>query len=129
MTDLEMLELYIGAKELFDHQKYLDAADAFLFLVTLNPQNDQYWMGLGTALQMCGEVDGALQAYEMASFLQTNDPTPYFYLAKCLLDLNDREATLQALDIAIEYCGDHLEYAALKEEALQARRLLTHSAD
>jgi type III secretion system low calcium response chaperone LcrH/SycD len=128
MSDLEMLELYVGAKALFDHQKYLDSANAFLFLVTLNPQNHQYWMGLGTGLQMCGEVDGALQAYEMASLLQINDPTPYFYLAKCLLEMKDREATLQALDIAIESCSDHLEFQELKQQAIEAKELLTGDA-
>lgn len=124
IAESEMEELYQGAYLLFEHGKYLDAADAFLFLVTMNPLKYPYWLGLGMSLQLNGEFEGAVSAYEMASMAKIHDPVPYFYLAKCLFALHERESTLQALELAIENCDDSEEYAELKNQAIKAKKLL-----
>lgn len=122
--DHSMAKFYAAACLLFDHGKYEDAANAFLFLITLNPQNFDYWLGLGMSAQMDEKIDEAVDAYEMAAYLQLDSPAPYFYLAKCYFAMHDRESALEAIDLAIEYSGNHREYRELKQLAKQAKKLL-----
>ena len=122
--DEAMVEFYQAAYKLFIGKRYTDAANAFLFLVTLNPYRHDYWVGLGMATQMCQNYEAAIDAYEMAAICQMESPTPYFYLAKCLFAIHDRESALMALDLAIEYSGESEEFRDLKSQALKAKAIL-----
>lgn len=119
-----MRDFYLAAYQLFEKDCFADAARAFLFLVTLNPRNHEYWIGLGMSSQMCKDFEGAIDAYEMAAMMEINDPVPYFYLAKCLFALHERESVISALDLAIECAGDDETYLELKEQAIAARKLI-----
>jgi type III secretion system low calcium response chaperone LcrH/SycD len=123
-SDETMAKFYGAAYQLFEGEKYTDAADAFLFLVTLNPKNSEFWLGLGMSMQMCGKYEDAIDAYEMAAFYKLDNPIPYFYLAKCLFAMHDRDNALQALDLAVEYSSGQMEYEDLRRQAIQARNLL-----
>lgn len=123
-TDEAMAKFYGAAYRLFEARHFRDAANAFLFLVTLNPYNHDYWLGLGMATQMNGDYEPAIDAYEMAAICRLESPVPYFYLAKCLFAIHDRESALQALELAIEYSGEGLEFSTLKQQAIAARDLL-----
>jgi type III secretion system low calcium response chaperone LcrH/SycD len=123
-SDAAMSRFYHSANHLFENKRYPDAANAFLFLVTLEPHISRYWIGLGMSAQMCHDYEAAIDAYEMAAICEIENPEPYFYLAKCLFAVHDREATLQALDLAIEYAGDNDDYADLKRQAIAAKELL-----
>ena len=124
LSDEAMGEFYKAAYKLFENRHFVNAADAFLFLVTINPNIPEYWIGLGMATQMCGDYETAVDAYEMAAMYEIENPVPYFYLAKCLFELHERDSTLQALDLAIEYAGDNEEYEDLKKQAIAAKKLL-----
>ena len=76
------------------------------------------------ATQMSGNFEDAIDAYEMAAYYKLDDPVPYFYLAKCLFAIDDRENALQALDLAVEYASDQMEFAELKQQAIKARNIL-----
>lgn len=124
-----MAKFYHAAYLLFEHQRYQDAANAFFFLATLNPNQHDYWLGLGMSTQMCHDYEAAIDAYELAALCDISSPVPYFYLAKCLFAIHDRESALQALDLAIETANDLEEYAELKEQAEIAKnRLLRHES-
>jgi type III secretion system low calcium response chaperone LcrH/SycD len=123
-TDESLAKFYGAAYHLFENRHYADAANAFLFLVTLNPYNHDYWLGLGMATQMTGDFEAAIDSYEMAAVCEVENPVPYFYLAKCLFAMHDRESALQALNLAIEQAGDNPEYDDLKQQAQKARSLL-----
>lgn len=127
VSDETMAKFYAAAYRLFEHQHYVEAANAFLFLVTFNPYNHDYWVGLGMSTQLCGDFEAAIDAYEMAALYKIDSPVPYFYLAKCLFAMHDRESALQALELAIEYAGDNVEYSQLKSQALSAKALLLKS--
>jgi len=122
--DETMAKFYQAAYRLFEHKKYLDAANAFLFLVTLNSHNHDYWLGLGMSTQLNGDYENAIDAYEMAAVTDVESPVPYFYLAKCLFAIHDRESALQALDLAIGYAQDKEQYAELIQQARAAKALL-----
>lgn len=119
-----MAKFYRAAYHLFENRHYQEAGDAFLFLITLNAYNHDYWLGLGMSSQMNGDFDLAVDAYEMAAICNIENPIPYFYLAKCLFSMHDRSSALQALDLAIEYASDQLEFAELKKQAIAAKALL-----
>lgn len=122
-----MAKFYRAAYQLFEHKKYIDAANAFLFLVTLNSHNHDYWLGLGMSTQMCGEYESAIDAYEMAAVTDVDSPIPYFYLAKCLFAIHDRDSALQALDLALEYAEGKEHYKELVQQAKAAKALLLKS--
>ncbi len=123
-SDETMAKFYQAAYHLFENKRDTEATNAFLFLATLNPYNHEYWLGLGMAAQRSGEYEAAIDAYEMAAILDIESPVPYFYLAKCLFAIHDRESSLQALDLAIEYAADREEFFDLKLQAVEARKLL-----
>lgn len=123
-SDATMAKFYQAAYLLFEHNRHKDAANAFLFLATLNPYNHDYWLGLGMALQLCHDYESAIDAYELAAFNEMTSPVPYFYLAKCLFAIHDRSNALQALDLAIETADEIEEYAELKKQAKAAKKLL-----
>jgi type III secretion system low calcium response chaperone LcrH/SycD len=123
-SDETMSKFYKAAYLLFEHKRYSDAANAFLFLATLNPYNHDYWLGLGMCTQMCHEYEAAIDAYELAALCDISSPVPYFYLAKCLFAIHDRESALQALDLAIETADELADYAELKEQAQKAKDIL-----
>ena len=79
--------------------------------------------------QMLGDYEAAIDAYEMAAICKLESPVPYFYLAKCLFAVHDRESSLKALDLAIEYAGDDFEFIELKDQAILARDLLLKDFD
>jgi len=126
-SDETMAKFYKAAYHLFEHQRHLDAAQAFLFLVTLNPYIPDYWLGLGMSTQLTGDFEAAIDAYEMAAVYEMDNPVPYFYLAKCLFSIHDRDSALQALDLALEYADEKSEFSDLKIQAQAARKLLLKS--
>lgn len=123
-SDETMAKFYRAAYLLFEHKRYQDAANAFLFLATLNPHQHEYWLGLGMATQLSQDYEAAIDAYELAALYNIESPVPYFYLAKCLFAIHDRESALQALNLAIETADDIEEYAELKKQAEQAKEML-----
>jgi type III secretion system low calcium response chaperone LcrH/SycD len=123
-SDETMVKFYKAAYRLVENKRWKDAANAFLFLVTLNPHNHDYWLGLGMSTQMCADYEAAIDAYEMAAITDIESPVPYFYLAKCLFAIHDRESALQAIELALEHANGRVEYEELKQQALIAHKLL-----
>ena len=79
------------------------------------------------ASQLSQDYELAIDAYEMAAVCQVQDPTPYFYLAKCLFAIHDRSSALLALDLAIEYAGVNEKFKDIKKEAQKAKKILLKS--
>lgn len=127
-SDTAMSEFYKAACQLLEHKQYVDAANAFLFLATLNAYQHDYWLGLGMSTQLFGDFEGAIDAYELAAICDVENPIPYFYLAKCLFATHERENAREALNITIEYCGAHPHYQELKDQALAALHLIDKQA-
>ena len=112
------------AFHLLEEKRYEEASNAFLFLVSLNHHCDEYWIGLGISTQLCNHYEEAIDAYEMAAICRLENPTPYFYIAKCLFAIHDRQNALQAIDLAIEYSQDQPEYEELYRQAIAAKKTL-----
>lgn len=123
-SDEVMDQFYHASYLLFEQKRYLEAADAFLFIATFNPHRHDYWLGLGMSTQMLHDYEGAIDAYELAALCDMDNPISYFYLAKCLFAIHDRQSALQALELAIEAAGDDEQFSLLREQAEHARLTL-----
>lgn len=131
-SGLEILELPEETMEklsqasylLFEQKRAAEASCAFLFLASICSNEGKYWLGLGMSLQFSHEYEAAIDAYEMAALCDIQNPVPYFYLAKCLFAIHDRDGALQALDLAIETAGDEHIFAEIKKQSELARQLL-----
>lgn len=115
---------YQAAHQLLEKGAIEDAVSAFVFLVTIDPMNANYWLDLGASLQLLHDYEGAIDAYEIAAIRKIDDPLPYFYLAKCLFAIHDRVSALQAIDLALEYAEAKQTSHELVEELKRAKRTL-----
>lgn len=115
-----LLKFYQTAYRLLTQHKSKEAVSAFTFLVTLSPDQSDYWRGLGMALQLSHSYEEAIDAYEMAAIYRIEDPWPYFYLAKCLFAIHDRKSALQALELCLMYAEEAPEYEDLVIETQKA---------
>jgi len=123
-SDETIEKFYEAAFQLFEEKHYAEAANAFLFLVTLDPFHQEYWLGFGSAIQRCDDYEAAIDAYEMAAICKIDSPVPYFHLGKCLFAMHDRPSALQAIELALEYSDGVSEYDDLHHRALAAKALL-----
>lgn len=113
-----MVKFYGAAYTLFQQHKYREAADAFVFLTTLNPRVHEYWLGLGMAEQFNQEYETALTAYSMAAITHAENPWPHYHSATCYQKLSDPANARYALELALLTAGDNAEYAFLKSQIL-----------
>ena len=119
-----MEKFYLAAYSLFQKEQYEKAADAFLFLVTLNPKVHNFWLGLGMAEQMLERYTDALFAYQMSALSDEKDPLSYFHAAKCYFAIRENDLAQQSLDKAIKYAKGRREFDSLRAQAKEAKALL-----
>lgn len=124
LSETAMMKFCSIAQELFKRGQYADSAKAFLFLATVSPQRYDYWIDLGEAREHCHDYEGAIDAYEIAALVDLENPVPFFHLAKCFFSIHDREASMQAINLAIDYSEDRGGLEDLHRQALAARILL-----
>jgi type III secretion system low calcium response chaperone LcrH/SycD len=126
--NLETMEkFYTAACNLFQKQEYRQAADAFIFLSTLNPFVPTYWLGLGMSQQLDEEYRTALLAYGMAILTDVQNPLPHYHSGFCYRMLGEYENAKTSLDLAITTCNDFQEYGWLKQRSQIARHALEKS--
>lgn len=124
LTTQQMARFYGAAYNLFQKHQFEEASNAYVFLIALNSNNHDYWVGLGMSRQMLSDYEGAIDAYELAATCELDNPVPYFYLAKCLFAIHDRENALEAIELALEYSADRPTYDELHRQAHAAKTLL-----
>lgn len=125
LDDQAMQNYYQASRGLLENHRHRDAADAFLFLTTLNPFVSAYWIGLGMCEQFQEEYKQALVAYSMATMSDRSNPVPLYYAAACHHSLGEVEQSLSLLARAIEVAGSEEEHSMIKERALSAQSTLS----
>jgi type III secretion system low calcium response chaperone LcrH/SycD len=115
-----MEKFYSIAHGLFQRQEYDRAADAFVFLTTLNPYVHNYWLGLGMSEQLNGGFQGALLAYAMAILTNPENPAAHYQSASCYRALNDSRNAILSFEMAARCCGTLDEFAAMRSQAESA---------
>jgi len=119
-----MEKFYGAAHRLFTKEQYQEAADAFVFLTTLNPYVHNYWLGLGMCEQLNTDHEAALVAYGMAVITDDDNPLPHYHSACCLEAVGDLPNAIASLDLTIDTCGHNEKHQNLKEHALRLKTRL-----
>lgn len=104
ITDEEMEALYALAYHHYQAGHRQEALQRFKLLVTLDPLEQRFWLGLGGAAQRLGHFSEAIGSYATAALLNIHDPRPLLAAAECHLhlgQLHEAESALLALE---RYC-------------------------
>jgi type III secretion system low calcium response chaperone LcrH/SycD len=100
----ETIEAGYGlAHTLYNSGNFKDAETMFNALVIYDHQDERFWMGLGGCRQMNGNLDGAIDAYGMATLMGAmGSPAPAVHAGLCCLKKNDKENARALFDGALE---------------------------
>ncbi|MCL2029304.1 MAG: SycD/LcrH family type III secretion system chaperone [Deltaproteobacteria bacterium] len=100
----ETIEAGYGlAFSLYNSGNFKDAETMFQALCLYNHQDERFWMGLGGCRQVNGDLDGAIDAYGMATFTgNLANPGPSVHAGLCYLKKGDKENARALFDAAIE---------------------------
>jgi len=116
----ETIEAGYGlAFSLYNSGNFKDAETMFKALCLYNHQDERFWMGLGGCRQMNGNLDGAIEAYGMATLWGAlGSPAPSVHAGLCCLKKGDKEDARALFDAAAEL-GDpqNQEHRAYHERA------------
>ncbi|MBL7979447.1 MAG: tetratricopeptide repeat protein [Bacteroidetes Order II. Incertae sedis bacterium] len=90
-----------NANQLFQAQKWAEAAEAYRGLSQEKPENFLNWYRLGYAQQMLQQFPEAIRAYEKGLSLNANAPLLKFQLSRIYAALSDQTKALNYLEAAI----------------------------
>ena len=100
----ETIEAGYGlAFSLYNSGNFKDAETMFQALCIYNHQDERFWMGLGGCRQMNDKLDGAIDAYGMATLMGSlSNPAPSVHAGLCYLKKGDKENARALFDAAVE---------------------------
>ena len=100
----EAIEAGYGlAFSLYNSGKFKDAETMFKALCIYDHQDERFWMGLGGCRQMNDNLDGAIDAYGMATLMGSlSGPAPSVHAGLCYLKKGDKENARALFDAAVE---------------------------
>jgi type III secretion system low calcium response chaperone LcrH/SycD len=127
----ETLEAGYGlAFSLYNSGNFTDAETLFKALCLYNHQDERFWMGLGGCRQMGGNLDGAIEAYGMATFCDNlGSPAPSVHAGMCYLKKGDKENARALFDAAVELGeAENKEHRAYQDRARAMLDLLATEA-
>lgn len=117
-TSPEELEaLYVLGTRLYTQGQYLQSAQVFGYLMRIDHFERRYYKAAASALQMMKSYPQAIDAWAVASYLDIDDPEPFFHTAECLLALGKREEARQGFAICVASTKDQTEWSSLHERA------------
>jgi type III secretion system low calcium response chaperone LcrH/SycD len=91
------------AFSLYNSGNFKDAETMFQALCIYNHTDERFWMGLGGCRQMNNNLDGAIDAYGMATFMDAlAGPAPSVHAGLCYLKKGDKENARALFDAAVE---------------------------
>lgn len=124
-SDEAMESVYAVAYNLFQGNKFDDAAKVFQFLAFQDHFNPKYFLGLGACQQMRKQYQSAIEIFSFASLLDANDPRPFTYIGDCYIALDDTEKAKLSYEMAIRCDGDN---SAAKQDIKRAKAMLKNIA-
>ncbi len=128
LSNETMEKLYQGAKFLYEHQNYVEAAACFSVLCCITPGNYIFWMGFGNSEYFCQNYQAALQAYTMAAQADSTDPLCHFYSARCYEALNQKDHAINSIELALLNIGSKPEFSQWKQKAIEHKQRLSKMA-
>jgi type III secretion system low calcium response chaperone LcrH/SycD len=114
-------EIYALAYNYYNQGKYEEAVSIFYLLVSLAPKEYRFILGLAATYHQMKDYSNAAYGFYMASWLKLEDPHPVYYVADCLLKLNQDKSALPFLNQAIQLAKKEPNYALLRERCTLIR--------
>jgi type III secretion system low calcium response chaperone LcrH/SycD len=110
---------YSLAYNLYNTGKYTDAEKLFSALCIYSHNDARFWMGLGGCRQAGNNLEGAIDAYNMATVTGAlSDPGPSVQAGLCYMKLNDHENAAALFDAALEFGqAGNVAHQAYRERA------------
>lgn len=116
----DVLEAGYGlAFSLYNSGNFTDAETMFKALVIYDHKDVRFWMGLAGCRQMNDNLDGAIEAYGMATLSESiAGPGPSVHAGLCYLKKGDKDNARALFDAAVEL-GDEAnpDHRAYRERA------------
>lgn len=98
VDDTVMDTLYLGAKRLFDLGLYGDAADAFKFLISINPKKYIFWHGLAHSEYQRARYSQAVDAFKIVCEANSKDFASQVAASRCYAALGQSDKALYILE-------------------------------
>lgn len=113
-------QMYEAAARLAEQGSLEDAADAFLFLCSINPRISSFWIGAGLCAQQQGKLEEALHIFRRGIAHACDEWSIYAHALHCCLDMKRRESALALVELALyvaEMDSDDPRSKELKRQA------------
>jgi type III secretion system low calcium response chaperone LcrH/SycD len=118
LSDQAIEGIYGQAYRLYNTGKYKDASQLFRLLITLNPTEPKYTLGLAACFHMMKEYSTAAEVYTIGGVLDPQSPIPHYHASDCYLQMDDKISAIIALEMAVKRAGERAEFQQLKDRAL-----------
>jgi type III secretion system low calcium response chaperone LcrH/SycD len=107
------------AFNLYSAGNYADAEKLFSALCVYDHHDERFWNGLAGSRQAIGNLEGAIDAYNMATVASAlGDPAPSVHAGLCYLKLGDAENASALFNAAVGLGKpDNSEHQAYRERA------------
>jgi type III secretion system low calcium response chaperone LcrH/SycD len=120
----QLESIYNYGYQAFQSGKYKDALNFFVFLRSMDPGDYRYWFGIAACHQHLKNYSRAIAHYYICTYLEPENPVPYFHMYDCYLSQNMLPQAYNALVELIDTARDQEEYSELKERAkLELRKV------
>lgn len=117
LSDASLIKVYNQAYQLYSTGKYGEAIHLFRLLITFDPTNLKYLLGLAASLHMLKDYFEAANIYTTCMMLEPENPIPPYHASDCYIQMNENIPALLNLELAIAYCGNNPKWATLKNKA------------
>jgi type III secretion system low calcium response chaperone LcrH/SycD len=97
-----MESLYREAYACYETGHFEKAKKIFAELVSKEPMEKAFWMGLAASSQMQKDYSESVYAWSFVQLLDPENPLPYVHAAECFLSLKQKEEAKDSLLVAQE---------------------------
>jgi type III secretion system low calcium response chaperone LcrH/SycD len=124
LTDEVLEGFYSVGTLLYNSGKYKKAENIFEVLCRLDVSQTKYWYGRAACAQKLKEYQKAIDYYMSWSFLEPENPIPYFHASDCYMSLDQKREAILFLYNVIRLCGDVVMYQKIKQKAIATQDML-----
>lgn len=119
-TEVQLLFYEIGIY-FYEQANYEKSINAFIFLITINPNVQSFWIGLALGYEKNLNFNKAIESLEAAIKCEPTDFTPYYGLIRCCEAIKDFRKIKEMLEAAKDneaiknQAAEVLEYLKIKK--------------
>jgi len=123
-----MQQAYDCGMACLNEKRFDEGECIFLFLHYLNPNVFDYWLGEALCQEEQKDFAAALLSYVNALTFNTKKEVIFYQMASCLYQLKEKKASLQSLDLCIEYAKRDAANPELLQLAVETKSSIETTA-